>query len=155
MDSRPLPDVGLDARAYPWNALIDEDIARYATMLLQSLQDGVKFKSKQPTDKSKQGKVKANLLVNYSLDQGICKFKRRGFDAAKGEMKQLHDRSCWKPISVDTLTPTERKKALESLIFLVEKKCGKIKARHCANGWKQRQWMRPEEAASPTVMTLC
>ena len=70
----------------------DEDIARYATMLLQSLQDGVKFESKQPTNKSKQGKVKANLLVNYSLDQGIRKFKRRGFDAAKGEMKQLHDR---------------------------------------------------------------
>ena len=68
-------------------------------------------------------------------------------------MKQLHDRSCWKPISVQTLTPTERKKALESLIFLVEKKCGKIKVRHCANGSKQRQWMRPEEAASPTVMT--
>ena len=42
---------------------------------------------------------------------------------------------------------------MESLIFLVEKKCGKIKACHCANGSKQRQWMRPEEAASPTVMT--
>ena len=124
----------------------DDDIAQYAAMLLQSLQEGVKVKSKKPSRK-------ANLLVNYSLGQGIKKFRHRGFDAAKGEMKQLHDRSCWKPISVQTLTPTERKKALESLIFLVEKKCGKIKVHHCANGSKQRKWMRPKEAASPTVVT--
>ena len=38
-------------------------------------------------------------------------------------------------------------------MFLVEKKSGKIKARHCANGSKQRQWMDSDEAASPTVMT--
>ena len=42
---------------------------------------------------------------------------------------------------------------LESLIFLVEKKDGRIKARHCANGSKQRNWIDPEDAASPTVMT--
>ena len=68
-------------------------------------------------------------------------------------MKQLHDRTCWQPIKVDTMTPTEKTKALESLIFLVEKKDGRIKARHCANGSKQRNWINPEEAASPTVMT--
>ena len=51
------------------------------------------------------------------------------------------------------MSPTEKAKALESLIFLVEKKDGRIKARHCANGSKQRQWINPEEAASPTVMT--
>ena len=105
-------------------------------MLLLTLQHGDKIKFKKPAGNHKRVKLKANLLVNYSLDQGICKFKRRGFDAAKGEMKQLHDRTCWKPIKVQTLTPTKRKKALESLIFLVEKKCGKIKAHHCANGSK-------------------
>ena len=51
------------------------------------------------------------------------------------------------------MTQSEKEKALESLIFLVEKKDGKIKARHCANGSKQRQWIRSDEAASPTVMT--
>ena len=68
-------------------------------------------------------------------------------------MKQLHDRTCWEPIKVSTMTPTEKAKALESLIFLVEKKDGRIKARHCANGSKQRNWINPEDAASPTVMT--
>ena len=53
---------------------------------------------------------------------------------------------------MSSLSPTERRKALESLIFLVEKKDGRIKARHCANGSKQREWMSSDEAASPTVM---
>ena len=86
------------------------------------------------------------------MQKGLKKFKAKGFDAAKGEMKQLHDRLCWQPIDVSSMSASERKKALESLMFLVEKKDGKIKARHCANGSKQRQWMRSEEAASPTVM---
>ena len=51
------------------------------------------------------------------------------------------------------MTPTEKAKALESPIFLVEKNSGTIKAHHCANGSKQRNWIRPEDAASPTVMT--
>ena len=68
-------------------------------------------------------------------------------------MKQLHDRECWSPIDVNSMSPTERKKALESLIFLVQKKDGRIKARHCANGSKQHKWMRADKLASPTVMT--
>ena len=74
-------------------------------------------------------------------------------DSAKSEMQQLHDRECWTPISVESMTQKEKSKALESLIFLVEKKSGKIKARHCANGSKQRKWMTQEETTSPTVMT--
>ncbi len=65
----------------------------------------------------------------------------------------VHDRDCWKPIDVSTMSAQERKKALESLIFLVEKKSGTIKARHCANGSKQRAWIDSEDAASPTIMT--
>ena len=51
------------------------------------------------------------------------------------------------------LSKSEKNKALESLTFLVEKKSGKIKARHCANGSKQREWINSDDAASPTVAT--
>ena len=91
--------------------------------------------------------------MTHSLKKGIKKFNEPGHDAAKGEMKQLHDGECWSPINVNSMSPTKRKKAPESLIFLVEKKDGCIKARHCANGSKQRKWMQPDESASPTVMT--
>ena len=40
---------------------------------------------------------------------------------------------------------------MESLIFLTEKRDGRIKARTVADGSKQRLWMTKEEAASPTV----
>ena len=40
---------------------------------------------------------------------------------------------------------------MESLIFLVEKRDGRIKAQNVADGSKQRTWMSKDEAASPTV----
>ena len=123
----------------------DEDIAKYAAMLLQHLNE-----REISREERQEG---YNLLVTYSLQKGIKKFGDKGYESAKSEMKQLHDRNCWTPIQISTMTPQEKKKALESLIFLVEKRDGKIKSRHCANGSKQRAWMNPEEAASPTAMT--
>eukprot|EP00977_Amphora_coffeiformis_P022931 scaffold11877_cov125-Amphora_coffeaeformis.AAC.1 len=61
-------------------------------------------------------------VVTYSLKKGIEKFKDRGKAAALKEMKQMHDRECFKPIHKHTLSATERGRALESLIFLNEKR---------------------------------
>jgi hypothetical protein len=51
------------------------------------------------------------------------------------------------------MTQLERKRAMESLIFLVEKRDGRVKARTCANGSTQRAYMERDDAASPTAMT--
>ena len=92
-------------------------------------------------------------VITYSLKKGLQKFGEAGKAAALKEMKQLHDRVCFTPIDVKTLTESERRKAVESLIFLTEKKDGTVKARQCANGKPQRQWMNKEESSSPTVST--
>jgi hypothetical protein len=69
-------------------------------------------------------------------------------------MKQLHDRKCFQAIYSESLSEIERKRALESLLlFIVEKKSGLLKSRHCANGNPQHQWMNREEVSSPTVST--
>ena len=69
-------------------------------------------------------------LVTYSLAKGLKKFGGRAFDSAYGEMEQLHDRDCFKPINMRTMSQSERRKAMESLIFLLEKKVTKkIKSR--------------------------
>jgi hypothetical protein len=68
-------------------------------------------------------------------------------------MKQLNDRVCFVPISKSELNKMEKKRALESLIFLTEKRDGSMKARHCANGSTQRDYMEREEVSSPTVST--
>jgi hypothetical protein len=38
-------------------------------------------------------------------------------------------------------------------MFMTQKRCGKVKSRACVNGSKQREWIKKEDAASPTVMT--
>ena len=93
----------------------------------------------------------ACLVQTCSLKAGIKKWGARGKEAASAEMNQLHKRDCFVPVLVSSLTPQERRKALEALIFLTEKRDGKIKGRACANGSKQREWMSKEESASPTV----
>jgi hypothetical protein len=51
------------------------------------------------------------------------------------------------------MTQVERKRAMESLIFLVEKHDGRLKARTCANGSTQHAYMERDDAASCTAMT--
>ena len=125
----------------------DKDVAQYAANFLTALQNRVIRSKPKPTKKGN------SFLVTYSLKKGLEKFKDKGYQAARGEMEQLHDRKCWQPIKPEELQGSERKKALESLIFLVEKKSGKVKARHCANGSVQRKWMDEDKTSSPTVMT--
>ena len=49
------------------------------------------------------------------------------------------------------MTNREKKRALESLIFLVEKRDGRVKGRTCANGSVQRDWVDKKDASSPTA----
>ena len=100
-----------------------------------------------------QNKSGESFIQTYSLIKGLKKFGDKGYDAAFGEMKQLHDREVFRPINVSEMTPLEKKRAMESLIFLVEKRDGRIKGRHCANGSTQRTYIEKEEAASPTANT--
>ena len=76
-------------------------------------------------------------LVTYSLQRGIKMCGNKGREVALSKMKPLHDRDCFKPINVKDVSKSENCKAIESLLFLVEKKDGRIKARHCANGKPQ------------------
>jgi hypothetical protein len=49
------------------------------------------------------------------------------------------------------MTILERKRAMESLIFLTEKRDETIKARVCANGSTQQAYIAREEASSRTA----
>ena len=92
-------------------------------------------------------------IITYSLKAGLKKFGERGRKSAYKEMGQLHDRCCFRPIHKRTLNELEKQRALESLIFMVEKQDGTVKSRHCANGSTQRAYMERDEVTSPTVST--
>ena len=108
------------------------------------------FEERMNIDKKVFGE---QFVTTYSLQKGIAKFGERGRESALKEMKQLHDRVCWKPLHKHELNDIEKKRALESLIFITEKRDGTVKARHCANGSTQRAYMDREETSSPTVST--
>jgi hypothetical protein len=59
--------------------------------------------------------------------------------------------NCFRPCDPASLTRDDCSNALSSLMFLTEKRSGKVKARACANGSVQRQYVAKEEATAPTV----
>ena len=75
----------------------------------------------------------------------------KGADAAQKELDQLHRRNCFMPVNTKSLSPSERKKAQEALLFLTEKRDGTIKGRMVYNGKPTREWLSKEDLASPTV----
>ena len=69
------------------------------------------------------------------------------------ELQQLHDREAFTPMNIKNLSPEERKRALDTIVFMVEKRDGQIKIRACTNGKKQRIWTDKNDTSSPTVST--
>ena len=58
-----------------------------------------------------------------------------------------------KPVKAGDLTRAQKRAALEYLMYLKQKRCGRIKGRGCADGSKQRLYKTKEETSSPTVST--
>lgn len=86
-----------------------------------------------------------------TLKKAIKAFGEAGMEAVLMELKQLHDRKVMEPRDPDALTAEEKRAALQYLMFLKQKKSGKIKGRGCADGRKQRAYISKEDASSPTV----
>ena len=66
-------------------------------------------------------------------------------------MKQLHNRSCFRPVHQCSLNKSERQRVMESLLFLTEKRDKTIKSQHCANRSTKCTYMEYNEVMSPTV----
>ena len=93
----------------------------------------------------------ASFAQQYILQKGLKIFKERGVAASEKELDQLHNRECFEPISISDLTPSERSKAQEALMFLTKKRDKSIKGRMVYNGKPTRLWLSREDSASPTV----
>ena len=63
----------------------------------------------------------ACFAQQYILQRGMKKFGQHGADAASKELNQLHRRNCFTPIDMVTLTPEERRKSVDALMFLGQK----------------------------------
>ena len=103
------------------------------------------YNQKQRTDK------KWCYSQQYMLQKGLKVFKEPGAKAASAELKQQHDRVCFRPIKIADMSEEERRKAQEALMFLTEKRTGEIKGRMVYNGKPTREWLSKEDSASPTA----
>jgi hypothetical protein len=92
-----------------------------------------------------------HAMTQYSLKRALNKFKVKAEEAASKELMQLHMKDTFEPQDVKALTGDQKKSALESLMFLKEKREGTIKGRMCADGRKQREGSTKSDATSPTV----
>ena len=97
------------------------------------------------------------LLTQMSAYKGIKKYGQVAIAPLFKELKQL-DRGVLEgnpvvvPTDPDVLTPEEKKRALEAVNLIKEKRDGNIKGCTCANGKKQRRYVKQEEIiSSPTV----
>ncbi len=98
-------------------------------------------------------KVWGYLMTQYNLKPGLRKFGKRGAITARDELMQLHIMDTWTAMDPSKLPREERMKVLSSLLFLKEKRTGKVKGQACINGAPQRAYIPKEDAASPTVST--
>jgi hypothetical protein len=100
------------------------------------------------------------VFSQFYLHEGLKKFGTVGDQAALNELKQLHQRDCFKPIYASELSELEKKNALDTIVLIEEKRDGRVKGRAVADGRKQRGIVTKEEATSPTasleaVMLTC
>jgi hypothetical protein len=91
------------------------------------------------------------MLAQHTMKKGLKLFGDEGTEAVLTELKQLHDRKVMVPEDPDELSKEDKEGALEYLMFLKQKRCGKIKGRGCADGRKVRLYTAKEEAISPSV----
>ena len=66
--------------------------------------------------------VSTSFAQQYQLQKGLKLFGERGHKASASEMAQLHDRKCFQPLSVNTLSQNERKRAQIAMMLLTEKR---------------------------------
>ena len=94
-------------------------------------------------------------LQLYPNSTSYRKESRCGGEKAKQavhkEIKQLHDRVCFKPVDPKNLTESELQKAQQALTFVTEKRDGTIKARTVYDGSKTRDYLSKQDTKSPTV----
>jgi hypothetical protein len=90
-------------------------------------------------------------LLIQGLDTDLKEFGSDGIIALGKEMEQLHRRKVAKPVDGINLTNDKKRALLRYLMFMSKKQCGRMKARGCAGGRKQRQTTSKEEASAPTV----
>ena len=78
------------------------------------------------------------LAQQHSLKKGLKLFGDAGDQVVEKELSSIHNMDACNPLNAKDFSYKDRHEALESLLFLTEKRDGLIKALNMADGSKQR-----------------
>ena len=95
------------------------------------------------------------MVSHYSLKKSINIFGYRAVKATSSELEKTHSMGTYKPMDATKIMKEQKQQALNSLLFVAENRDGRIKARKCAIGSKQRDFYGYNKAdgSSPMVYT--
>ncbi len=91
------------------------------------------------------------VMAQVSLKAALKKWGKEAEESGAKEMKQLHWQNSFKPMQWKSLTAKQRKKVLESHIFVEKKHDGILKAHQVAGGNKQQGYIMKRTQ----VLRLC
>ena len=120
------------------------------------LMRGVRNKTQSKVQLMQMASNHVFLSAQMSASKGMKLFGERAIAAIIKECEQLDkgafpDKPVVEPMHEHELTNEEKKAAMNAVSLIKEKRCGKLKARICADGSKQKRYLDPDESiASPT-----
>ena len=95
--------------------------------------------------------AKHDKYAQVSVKKGIKTHGEKALEALLVEFGQIHSHENFIPQMAESLTPKHRKEALQLITMIKEKRCGKVEAKACLDGRKQREYIKKEDVSSPTV----
>jgi hypothetical protein len=95
--------------------------------------------------------VHSYVTAQMSAKKGLKIFKEQGSGALMKELRQVVVMDVMSGCHARELSREQKKRALQYLMFLKQKRCGLIKGCGCVDGRPQRLWKTKEETTSPTV----
>ena len=122
----------------------------YLNMIMEEMEHPMAFTMLMEHDSEE---ILSFLTEQMTAKKGLKQFGTAGADAIMKELKQIVHRKVMEGRKSGELTTAQKKAALKYLMFLKQKRCGKIKGRGCADGRKQRLYKSKEETTSPTITT--
>ena len=89
--------------------------------------------------------------AHTSVPKDIERHGEKALNALLDEFGQIHKHDTFTPQFANELMAEQINQALQIITMIKEKRCGKVKARTCVDGRKQRKYIKKDDVSSPTV----
>ena len=80
-----------------------------------------------------------HVFTQLNLKQGLKRFGKSGMKSTKSELQQMNNKVLFHSINGEQLTRKQKNVALQVIMFLEQKRYGKIKGRAVVDGRKKSE----------------